>query len=236
MKIKEKKFTIVLPFYNEQDIAKNVIRSLVREARRNNLAMKFVLVDNGSTDNTGKIIKDLVAKFSELKSITIRKNQGYGYGIRRGLAIAKGDYIGYMWGDGQILPKDLFRVAKILLKNLKLDICKATRIKRNDGTIRNIVSLFYNFLFSLIFSLKIRDINGTPKIFKRSSYNQLHLTSNDWFLDAELIIKAHKLNLKKEEIPIIFHTRKQGSSNVKFMTIFEFLKNLLIFRFKEFNL
>lgn len=229
-------FSIVLPLYNEQDVAEKVIKDLVLNCRNHKLNIKFILVNNGSTDNTARIIDRLRKNFNELETITINRNRGYGFGIRQGLKVCKTDYIGFMWGDGQIKPYDLVKVAKKLIDDPKLDICKAVRTVRYDGWQRRFISVLYNNLFSLLFLTKMKDINGTPKIFKRLSYNRLNPVSSDWFLDAELMIKAKSLNMSVKETPIVFQSRNKGSSNVSYLTVLEFIKNLLIYRIKNFQL
>ena len=228
----KKTFSIVLPFYNEEDVVKKVVRSLIGQCQKNELSVEFVLVNNGSSDKTGEIINRLRREFKIIKSITIGKNKGYGYGIRRGLAVCESPYIGYMWGDGQIKPMYLVRVAKELIADSTLDICKVVRVKRYDGLKRNLVTKIYNALFSILFLMNERDVNGTPKLFKRSSYEKINLVSNDWFLDAELLIKAKSKKLSIKEIPAIFTPRAGGSSNVSYLTIFEFLFNIFRYRLK----
>ncbi|MEK7580866.1 MAG: glycosyltransferase family 2 protein [Patescibacteria group bacterium] len=229
----DKTFSIVLPFYNEEDVVEEVVRSLILQCQKNGLSVKFVLVNNGSSDKTGEIINRLKNEFEIIKTITIGKNKGYGYGIRRGLSICDSPYIGYMWGDGQIKPIYLVRVAKELTHDSSLDLCKVVRVKRYDGLKRNLVTKIYNSLFSILFLMNERDVNGTPKLFKRSSYEKISLVSNDWFLDAELLIKAKSKKLSIKEIPAIFTPRAGGSSNVSYLTIFEFLFNIFRYRLKS---
>lgn len=231
-----KTFSIVLPFYNEEDVVEEVVRSLILQCQKNGLSVELILVNNGSSDKTGEIISRLRNEFSVIKSITIGRNKGYGYGVRRGLAACKAPYIGYMWGDGQIKPVYLVRVAKELLRDSTLDICKAVRVKRYDGLTRSFITKIYNSLFSILFSMKMRDVNGTPKLFKKSSYEKIKLVSDDWFLDAELLIKAKDKKLSIKEIPAIFIPRAGGSSNVSYLTIFEFLFNIFIYRLKSIKL
>lgn len=232
-KSQNKTFSIVLPFYNEEDVVEEVVRSLILQCQKNRLSVEFILVNNGSSDKTGEIINRLRKEFRIIKSITIGKNMGYGYGVRKGLELCHSPYIGYMWGDGQIKPMYLVRAAKELINNSTLDICKVVRIKRHDGLKRNLITKIYNLLFSILFLMKMRDVNGTPKLFKSSSYKKLKLLSNDWFLDAEVLIKAKRENLAIKEISAIFTPRAGGTSNVGYLTIFEFLFNILRFRLKS---
>lgn len=232
----KKTFSIVLPFYNEEDVIEDVVRSLILQCKKNGLGVKLVLVNNGSSDKTGEIINRLKNEFRVIKSVNIGKNKGYGYGVRRGLAVCKTPYIGYMWGDGQIKSLYFVRVAKELIADSTLDICKVVRVKRLDGLKRSLITKIYNSLFSILFLMKMKDVNGTPKLFKSSLYKNINLVSNDWFLDAELLIKAKRKNLSIKEIPAVFTPRAGGSSNVGYLTIFEFLFNIFRYRLKSIKL
>lgn len=229
-------FNVILPFYNEEDVVEEVVRSLISQCQKNALSVKFILVNNGSSDKTGEIINRLKKEFRTISSVTIGENKGYGYGIRRGLAVCKAPYIGYMWGDGQIKPIYLVRVAKALIADLTLDLCKVVRVKRYDGLKRGLITKIYNCLFSILFFMNESDVNGTPKIFKMSSYKKISLVSNDWFLDAELLIKAKSKKFSIKEIPAIYTPRTGGSSNVGYLTIFEFLLNIFRYRLKNIKL
>lgn len=227
-------FSIVLPFYNEEECIEEVVRSLVGHCRKEKLPIRFVLVNNGSHDKTGKIIRRLEEEFTEVQGLTVKKNKGYGYGIRAGFKICDTPYLGFMCGDGQTDVNDVVKVVKALQKNPQLDMCKVKRVKRYDGRRRRMISFLYNRLFSLLFLFPLADVNATPKIFKRSYFRKLNLSSNDWFIDAELMLKGRRQNMTFREIPTKFYSRKTGSSQVRSTTVFEFLKNMFKFRIKNF--
>lgn len=88
----------------------------------------------------------------------------------------------------------------------------------------------YNALFRLMFGARSKDINAKPKVFKREALERLKLSARDWFIDAEAMIQAERLALSIKEIPIVFAARKHGSSNVRFSTMVEFLKNMWKYR------
>jgi len=225
-------FSLVLPFYNEEACVEEVVRSLITLRHQNKLPIKFILVDNGSSDATGKIISGLIREFSQIEKVTVGRNRGYGYGIRQGLKKCKTKYIGFMCGDGQIDAKDVTGVIKRLQQNPELDLCKVKRVKRYDGLQRRLVSWLYNFLFRILFNVSVTDINGTPKLFKRKWNKQLILRSDDWFIDAELMLKAWHNKLIIEELPVSFYVRKTGFSNVRGATMLEFLVNMFKFKLK----
>jgi hypothetical protein len=80
----------------------------------------------------------------------------------------------------------------------------------------------------------VRDVNAKPKMFTRRVYEQLELTSDDWFIDAEIMIKARRFVWKVAEVPTVFYKNLQRQSYVRFGAVFEFIKNLAGARLQEF--
>jgi len=228
--IQKPELSLVLPFYNEEENVERVLKELSAEFKKNKINFEILAVNNGSHDKTSGIINNLVKKYKNIKKVDIVKNIGYGYGILQGLKHAEGKYVGYGWGDGQVAAADFVRVFQNLKTN-SLDISKAKRINRDDGLARKIQSKFYNKLMLVLFFINLSDVNGCPKIMRREVYESLKLESKDWFLDPELIIKAYRKKYKIGEVPIKFMERKSGKSKVKLSTSFEFLKNILRYRF-----
>jgi len=86
-------------------------------------------------------------------------------------------------------------------------------------------------LFRLLFGLRIHDVNSKPKIIRRSKYELLHLESNDWFADAEIMIRAQQNGLTIGEVPVHFVSNDVRASFVRPSAIIEFTSNLLKYRF-----
>ena len=80
---------------------------------------------------------------------------------------------------------------------------------------RKIASIGYNLLLRLLFSLDVKDVNSKPKLMTRKIYKGLSLTSKDWFIDSELLLKACSKKLKIVEVPVIYKKREKGKSTVK---------------------
>ena len=79
-----------------------------------------------------------------------------------------------------------------------------------------------------------RDMNSKPKVMTREFYKKVHLESNGWFIDAEIMIFARRLHAKIGEIETVFHSIDSRPSFVKPLSILEFLGNLFWYRVKEF--
>ncbi|MED5353065.1 MAG: glycosyltransferase family 2 protein, partial [Nitrospinota bacterium] len=93
----------------------------------------------------------------------------------------------------------------------------------------------YNILFKIMFpGVKAWDMNSKPKIMKREFYERINLESNGWFIDAEIMIFARRLDAKIGEIETVFHSIDTRPSFVKPLSILEFLFNLFVYRIREF--
>ncbi|MDP8236460.1 MAG: glycosyltransferase family 2 protein [Candidatus Erginobacter occultus] len=221
--------SLVLLFYNEEESVVPVVGELKSALSRSGFEFELILVDNGSRDRTPELIRDLAETDPRLKPVTVAENLGLGWGAISGLAVAGGSWIGYMGGDGQVDPSDVVRLFK--LAGSGWDLIKVRRKERQDGFVRAWISNIYVMLVCLVFGMPFYDVNATPRIFRREWLDKFRLASRDWFLDAELLIKAHMLGMTVHELPIVFQKREGGSSNVNLNTIFEFLKNIARFRF-----
>jgi glycosyltransferase involved in cell wall biosynthesis len=202
---------------------------------RCNFTWELVLVGNyieGSDDETPQIVKKLAEEAQNIRTV-IRPKQGMmGWDMRMGLDAARGTYIGVIDGDGQFPPESI--IACLLKCELEdLDLTKTYRVIRDDGLYRRFISAVYNGIISVLFGLKVRDINSKPKIMRRDKYELLHLQSDDWFADAEIVIRARELGLKIGETPVHFSINDKRGSFVKPKAIFEFTSNLLKYRFSS---
>lgn len=223
--------SVVVTLFNEEGNVEAMTRNLIAAFRPvlKDVRLELVLVLNGSLDNTPQKARQLAKEFPEVVLVELATNQGYGGGIQAGLAAASGDVIGYTDADEQISAADAARVFQVALEG-KYDLVKAVRGQREDGLQRRIVSTAYNGLFNVMFGFTSKDINAKPKVFQRQALKRMTLTSKDWFIDAEAMIGARRLGLVTHEVPIVFKARRHGSSNVRFSTILEFLKNMWKYR------
>ncbi|MCK5333006.1 MAG: glycosyltransferase, partial [Candidatus Aenigmarchaeota archaeon] len=171
----------------------------------------------------------LVRHNQRMRKVSIKKNVGYGYGVRKGIETSKGEYVGWLDADNQVNVKFVVDVF-CKIKNSGFDIVAAKRITRNDGVTRRVASLFYNYVVALLFFTRMDDTNAKPKIFKKKAYMDAKIVSNDWFIDTELLLKFKARNYSVARVECISKERAHGASNVKIGTVLEFVKNIILFR------
>lgn len=197
---------------------------------------QLVLVGNyvaGSSDMTPDVVRELAADDPRIVCSAVAKQGMMGWDLRSGLALATGQYLAVIDGDGQVLVEDLVRVYR-LLREEELDLAKTYRRQRGDGLKRKLFSLVFNGLFHVLFpGLPARDINAKPKILTRAAFERMTLQSTDWFIDAEIMIQARGLGLRVGETETEFLGLTGRRSFIKLGAVFEFLHNLLRYRILE---
>lgn len=197
---------------------------------------QLVLVGNyvaGGGDTTPDIVRELAAGDPRIVCSAVEKQGMMGWDLRSGLALATGKYLAVIDGDGQVLVEDLVRVYR-LLREQGLDLAKTYRRQRGDGLKRKLFSLVFNGLFHVLFpGVPARDINAKPKILTRAAFERMTLQSTDWFIDAEILIQAHRLGLRIGETETEFLGLTGRRSFIKLAAVFEFLRNLVRYRILE---
>jgi glycosyltransferase involved in cell wall biosynthesis len=226
-------FSLVVLCYRSDQSVVPFIEKLCRTLAFCNFTWELVLVGNyieGSDDKTPEVVTALARGRPNIRAVVRPKAGMMGWDMRTGLDAARGEYIGVIDGDAQFPPESV--VACLLKARLEdLDLTKTYRVRRDDGLYRRLISGVYNALFKLLFGAHVRDVNSKPKIIRRSKYELLRLESNDWFADAEIMIRARECGLSVGEIPVHFLVNDARASFVKPAAVLEFISNLFKYRF-----
>lgn len=224
--------SFIMPCYNEQEVIPYTIPQLVAAFEKAGHRLELVACDNGSKDRTGEILREMVAKGLPIKPHRVEPNEGYGNGVLKTIPVCSAPWIGIIPADGQVDAEDVARLFEAIKHTDGMVLGKVRRRFRMDGPIRKVVSIFYNALvFALWPRLGSIDINGSPKIIHRDVLAVMDLREKQWFLDPEMMIKAHHLGVRVLEMNVFARMRSNGLSHVRANTCFEFLKKLLQYRF-----
>ncbi len=221
--------SLVIPLFDEEAGVRGVVRSLVGTLDEAGIAFQLVLVDNGSRDGTLGVIQEIARGDPRVEVLHLPSNGGYGGGILAGLRVSRAPVLGYLWGDDQVghhVVPDLLR----RITEQGADLAKARRVIRLDGRHRRALTRVYHTVFPLFFRLPSRDIHGCPKLFTREAFERIAPVSRDWFLDAEVMIRATELGLRISELDVVAYPRATGESHVRWGTVLEFGINLVRFK------
>lgn len=206
-----------------------VIEPLHKQLSASGHESEMVLVANfwqGVDDPTPEIARAFAASYPNVVVISEPKQGGMGWDFRAGLRAATGERIVVIDGDAQNPTDDVLRMFRLMVETGS-PVMKGLRIARYDGIYRRFVSTFYNLLFRAVFGTTgLWDINGKPKGLTREAYEAMSLESSDWFIDAEIVLEAKRLDLHVGEMPVVFRRNDQRPSFVKPSAILEFLRNM----------
>lgn len=223
-----------MPCYNEEELVAETVRQLLGAFAGAGHRLELIAVDNGSVDRTGEILRELAERHTEVVPTRVEVNQGYGFGILSGLPLCTAPWVGLICADGQVEAVDVVKLFEVAARARSPRLVKVRRRFRMDGLRRKVTSIAYNVFTAVLFGgLGSIDVNGNPKIMPRSYVDRMRLQSRDWFLDAEIMIKAKRLGLEVLELNVMAMMRTGGKSNVRPSTCWEFLLNLLRYRFGD---
>lgn len=221
------KMSIVIPCYNEAENLPLILNRFSETITDENI--EIVLVNNGSTDNSSEVLKELLPKFKFARTIFVPQNRGYGYGILQGLNSVDGDYIGWTHADMQTDPSDIVKAYRIINRKNEFLYIKGNRKGRPlfDRVFTNGMSIFE----TLYFGVPMYDINAQPNIFPRKFYESWENPPYDFSLDLYASYMAGKSGLKIIRFSVQFPERLHGKSkwNTGMLAKWKFIKRTIEF-------
>lgn len=224
------RFSLIIPCYNE---SKNIPLLLERCSLITKTdEVEVIIVDNGSNDETQAVLSNLLPKYPGCRSVKVKENKGYGYGILSGLYAADTDLIGWTHADLQTDPKDILEALKFFKKSDNEIFCKGKRYGR--PLLDVIFTMGMSLFESILLTRRMWDINAQPTIFSRDFFGKWKNPPHDFSLDLYAYYLAKENNLKICRFPVKFGDRAYGVShwNIDFKSKINFIKRTLIYSFK----
>ena len=157
--------SIVIPTYNEEGNIEKLYAEIASALSTTKTKHEIVFVDDGSSDNTFKVLENLAKKDSAVKIIKFRRNYGQTAAMLAGLQNAKGDFVVTMDADLQNDPKDIPKLLKKL--NEGYDLVCGWRMNRRDTFGKRISSKLSNILMSFLMDLNIHDSGCTLRAYRK---------------------------------------------------------------------
>ncbi len=232
--MKKEGITIFYPMYNEEaylvraiEAAREVGEAMVRDQEISDY--EILIVDDASTDLSGKMADEIAARDPRVRVIHHQKNRALGGTLKTGFANARMDVILYSDID---LPFDMMELKKAyrLMRYYDADIVSAFRFDRTgEGLRRLLYSNIYNTFIKLFFRLRVKDVNFSFKLVRKEVFKYITLESEGSFIDAELLIKASRYGFKIIQFGTDYFPRSRGVSRLSsWPVIVEILKEMIL--------
>lgn len=158
--------SIIVPLYNEADSLKELFNWIKKVMDENNFTYEVIFINDGSTDTSWSVIKELKSAHDQVKGISFRRNYGKSPALYCGFAQAEGDVVITMDADLQDSPDEIPELYEMITKK-GYDLISGWKKKRYDGKLtKNIPSKVYNWTARRITGLKLHDMNCGLKAYK----------------------------------------------------------------------
>ena len=188
---------------------------------------EIIVVDDGSSDRTGDLIAALQPRYPKVRCITHPRNVGYGAALRTGFKAAIHEYLFFSDSDRQF---DILDLKHLLAIADQYDIVVGYRRHRMDPAIRKFAAFGYNQLVRLLFGVRVRDIDCAFKLFHRRVLDSVTIESERFFVNTEILAKAHLLGYSVAQVPVTHLHRTAESSTVRFSDVPRTLRELVRIR------
>jgi ubiquinone/menaquinone biosynthesis C-methylase UbiE len=235
--------TIVIPARNESGNIENAIKRMPAFGT----FQEIIFVEGHSTDDTWEKINEVKNKYGDTHRIKIARQEGIGKNdaVRKGFSMAEGEILMILDADLTVSPEDLPKFYFAIATG-KADFVNGSRlVYQMEKEAMRYLNMLGNKFFSLVFSWLLdqpfKDTLCGTKVLLRKEYenmnqNREYFGNFDPFGDYDLIFGAYKLNLRIVELPVRYHERTYGSTNISRIKHGFLLLRMCVFAFRKIKL
>ncbi|MFA5089657.1 MAG: glycosyltransferase [Candidatus Omnitrophota bacterium] len=229
------KLSIVVPAHNEEENITDTVENIERAV---SIEHELLVVDDHSTDATVGLVQGLCAKYSNLRLISNRSDNGFANAVKTGFANVHTNVVVPVMGD---LCDDLATIERMFRKIEEgYDVvCGARYIKggaRIGGSkLKGFFSWFAGKTLYYILGLPTHDIANAFKMFRKEVIDSIVVESRGFEISMEMVLRAYYAGFKIAEVPTVWRERTKGKSSFKMLRLFpSYLKIYLWGIFRRF--
>ncbi len=231
----KRSISLVMPVYNEREIIEDAV--IASQERLGALSEDFeiIIVDDGSDDGTGDILRRICAGNDRLRVISNGGNMGSGLSLWRGLKHARKELALSNFAD---TPFDVAELEKIvpLFDDPLLDFVVVARKDRSANSLFRKLTSYVNFLLiRILFGTPIRDFQFV-QVYKTSVLRDIEIRSSGTFVPPELMLRLIRGGCRYKQVISAFRRREKGVSKCgNFREIAKTVREMMVFRFLPFS-
>ena len=202
--------SIVIPLYNEDESIDELHSKIVSSLSNSSLNYEIIFIDDGSSDNSWNIIKDVTKRFQNTRAIRFITNYGKSMALSAGFKSTRGEVVVTMDADLQDDPNEILQLYNVLI-NEDYHIVSGWKKKRYDSVIfKNLPSKLFNWAARLSSGINLNDFNCGIKAYKSDVIKEIKLTSG-MHRYIPVLAKNSGFNKIGEKI-VLHHPRKHGKT------------------------
>ena len=200
-----KKVSVLIPLYNEEESIKPLVAEIKTALKKILIDYEILFIDDGSTDSSLNIIKELAKVDPKIKFISFRRNYGKSAALQVGFKEVSGDAVITMDADLQDDPAEIENLLAKLEEGF--DLVSGWKKTRHDPFIKKHSSKFFNYITRLMSGIKIHDFNCGLKGYRKETVKNVELYGE---LHRYIPVLADWKGFKIAEIVVRHHPRKYG--------------------------
>ena len=202
--------SVVISLLNEQDSLKELMEWIHKVMEENKFSYEVIFVDDGSTDNSWKIITELSQQYEQVKAIKFRRNYGKSAGLYKGFEKAQGDVVITMDADLQDSPDEIPELYRMITEE-GYDLVSGWKKKRYDPVLtKNLPSKLYNATVRMMTGIKLHDFNCGLKAYRKQVVKSVEVYGE---MHRYIPVLAKWAGFKKIGEKVVLHQeRKYGVS------------------------
>ena len=202
--------SVTIPAYNEKDVIEKTLYDIDAYLKEQSYSSEILVVNDGSTDGTQEIVKNLTKEIENLKLINCKINKGKGRAVWEAVLQAEGKFRLFMDADSSTAIDQIGAIIEycedgyeVVIGSREVD---GALIKRHQPLVREKLGRFFNLLVRNIFGLPIKDTQAGFKLFSAPAVERIFplQTIWGWVFDVELLVLAQHFGFKIKEVPIVW--------------------------------
>jgi glycosyltransferase involved in cell wall biosynthesis len=208
--------SIVLPAYNEEENVASAVEEVSSVAQQLGTDYEIILVNDGSSDRTGEIGRELEQRIPNFRLVEHHPNRGYGGALKAGFAAATKELIAFTPADKQFVFGEIDR---LMAKIDGADIVSGYRADRQDPLVRRFNAFGWNTLVTILFGRLCRDIDCGFKLFRREVLEHINIVSDGAMIDTEFLAGAKARGFRIADVPVTHLPRTAGEATGANVTV-----------------
>lgn len=221
--------SVVIPVYNEAENLSELVERVGAALLPTGRSFELLLVDDGSADESRRILRGLAAARPWLRPLVLIRNYGQSTALQAGFDHATGSFVVTLDGDLQNDPVEIPRLLEYLDRNPDVDVVSGWRKQRQDRTwSRKLPSWIANRLISWVTGVRLNDYGCALKVYRSAILENVRLYGETHRFIAALAVEA---GARMVELPVLHHARTRGQSKYGIDRVFRVLLDLLWIKF-----